>query len=282
VTRCRGVAIPGHICSNWVMTSLGLRGEHIYDHLGVRSRRLDDESGETTMPISDEVRVSGGLRSAPLGLAFEQGVANYLYDRVMAVPYQISLHIRDSGDDVKGIRSVTHIVRLGRSLVATDGQIHDVDNPSRLIAYGSIIWSVIGEAPDRTGAAREPIPYQLAGMDVIEATQISPLEDGRGCRLEAITPQTAGPGGILHAGMLQLLAEEAALVTAADTSHADRQRAVDCSYNFLQPGKTGPFVATAELLCRSDEGVDTEVVVRDEGNDNRILSLSYVRVRPVI
>jgi acyl-coenzyme A thioesterase PaaI-like protein len=258
-----------------------LRGNHIYDHLGVRSRRLDDESGETLMPVNDDVRVSGGLRAAPLGLAFEQGVASYLFDKVMAVPSQISLHIRDDGHGLAGIRSTTRIVRLGRTLVTVDGRITDDADPSRLIAYGSIAWSVIGEAPGRPqgdGHLADPLPP--AGIDIIEAAAITPLPDGSGCQVEGITPQTTGPGGILHAGMFQLLCEEAALVAASTATGASKVHATDCTYNFLQPGRTGPFVATAEILANGQEGVDTMVTVRDVGSDDRIPSVAYVRVRP--
>ena len=264
------------------MATDGLRGKHIYDHLGVRSTRIDDESAETHMPISDDVRVFGGLRAAPLGLAFEQGVATYMFDRVTAVPVQITLHLRDRGEGVEGIRSETHVVRWGRTLVTTDGQIRDVDDPSRLIAHGSIVWAVVGDPPDRSDwNMMTPSPYEEAGVDVIAAVGIAPLADGRGCRVEGITPQTSGPGGILHAGVLQLLSEESALVAAASATGASRLAAVDCTYNLLQPGKTGPFVATAEVLCIGDEGVDTKVSVRDEGNADRILAVSFVRVRPL-
>jgi acyl-coenzyme A thioesterase PaaI-like protein len=259
---------------------MAIRGNHIYDHLGVRSSRIDDESGETRMPINDDVRVSGGLRAAPLGLAFEQGVASYLFDKVMAVPSQISLHVRDAGAGVRGIISTTRLIRLGRTLVTVDGHIADDADPERLLAFGSIAWSVIGEAPGLPATIERPAePLPAAGVDVIEAAAITPLPDGSGCLVEGITPQTTGPGGILHAGMFQLLCEEAALVAASTTTGAPKGRAVDCTYNFLQPGKNGPFVATAEVVCTGDEGVDTRVVVRDVGNNNRIPALAYIRVR---
>jgi uncharacterized protein (TIGR00369 family) len=115
----------------------------------------------------------------------------------------------------------------------------------------------------------------------MEAAGITALADGSGCRVEGITPQTMGPGGILHAGMFQLLSEQAALVAAETATGASKLMAVDCTYNFLQPGKVGPFIATAEVLCVGDEGVDTKITVRDEGNDNRVPAVSFVRVRPI-
>jgi acyl-coenzyme A thioesterase PaaI-like protein len=260
----------------------GIRGNHVYDHLGVRSRRLGPDSGETLMPVTDDIRTGGGLRAAPLGLAFEQGVASYLFDRVMAVPTQISMHVRDAGVGVVGIRSETHLARLGRTLAIVDGEIHDSKEEGRLIAYGSIIWSVIGGAPDRpndAGVEPDPPSFEAAGVDVVEAAGITALADGSSCRVEAVTPQTAGPGGILHAGILQLLCEEAALVATRTTTGVMTTRAVDCVYTFIQPGRTGPFVATAEVLYTGEEGLDTKVQVRDLGNDDRILTLAFIRTR---
>jgi acyl-coenzyme A thioesterase PaaI-like protein len=259
-----------------------IRGNHIYDHLGVHSRRLSEESAETLMPVNDDIRVSGGLRAAPLGLAFEQGVASYLFEKVMAVPSQISLHVRDSGAGVSGIRAVTRLVRLGRTLVVTDGEIHDEADPGRMLAYGSIAWSVIGEAPAArgvSGALPDRPPFEPAGFDVIDAANVTRLPDGSGCQVAGITAQTTGPGGILHAGMFQLLCEEAALSAAETATGASELHAVDCTYNFLQPGKTGPFVATAEVLYTGVEGVDARVTVRDVGNDDRVPALAFVRVR---
>jgi acyl-coenzyme A thioesterase PaaI-like protein len=253
-----------------------LRGSHLYEHLGVRSRSIDDQSGETRMPVGDDIRVPGGLRAAPLGLAFENGVATYMFARTMAVPSQISLHVRDRGEGVEAIHSRTRIVRLGRSLVITDGEIHDADDATRLIAYGSITWSVIGEAPGaRTDFPPLEIPdFESSDVPLPEAAGIEPLADGSGVRLGGVSEQAVGPGGILHAGMFQLLSEEAARVAAGGGV------AVDCTYNFLQAGKVGPFVATAEVLARGEEGVDTRVSIRDEGNDDRVGCLSFVRVRP--
>jgi acyl-coenzyme A thioesterase PaaI-like protein len=257
-----------------------LRGNHIYDHLGVQSKRIDSQSGQTRMPINDDVRVDGGLRAAPLGLAFEQGVASYLFDRVMVVPTQISLHIRDDGAGVKGIISTTRLARLGRTIVIVEGSIVDDEEPSRLLAYGSIAWSVIGEGHGlRPESTTEPLP--AAGVNVIVAAAITPLADGSGCRVDGIVPQTTGPGGILHAGILQLLSEEAALVVTRRATPTHKVRAVDCTYNFIQPGKVGPFVATAEIVCDGEEGLDTKTVVRDAGNNDRMLALAYIRVRQV-
>ncbi len=255
-----------------------LRGRHIYDHLGVWSHRLDDESAETLMPITSDIRIPGGVRAAPLGLAFEQGVGTYLFGKALAVPAQIALHIRDRGEDVNEIRSVTHFVRVGRSLIVTDGEIRDSADEKRLVAYGSIIWAVIGDPPGLSDPHPRP-DHTPAGADVIDSAGIEPLPDRSGVRLQGLTPQTLGPGGILHAGMYQLMCEEAALLVGRAATGSDRMVAVDCTYDFLQPGKVGPFIATAEVLYVGDDGVDARITVRDEGNNNRVGCASWIRAQ---
>ncbi|MGE0881668.1 MAG: PaaI family thioesterase [Acidimicrobiia bacterium] len=255
-----------------------IKGAHVYQHLGAYSTYISDSSGETRMPIADDIRTNAAVRSAPMGLAFEQGVATYVFKKVLAVPTQISLHVRDRGEGLNGIVSTTNLIRLGRTTIVTDGVIVDEADPSRKIAYGYITWAVLGDAP--TPGEPPVIPEREPGRPgIIEALGITALPDGNGCRLEGVSSQIAGPGGILHAGMFQMLSEEAALVAARTASGSDRAWATDCTYNFLQPGRVGPFVATAEALYQSDQGVDVKVTIRDEGSDGRIGCVSFLRVR---
>jgi len=257
-----------------------LRGNHIYEHLGVHSRMIDETSGETHMPTGPDVRLKGILRAAPLGLSFEQGVATYVYKKVLAVPVQIQLHIRDAGEGIEGIRSVTHQVRLGRSLVVTDGEIRDSANPERLVAYGSIIWSVIGPAPDMGDGPGDPPSHEPSDTPVGEAAGIVPLEDGTGVRLDGISAQATGPGGILHAGMFQMLSEDAALTVARRELGDVPIQAVDCTYDFLDAGREGPFVARADVVCSGSQGVELRINIRDEGNNDRLGCAAWVRVIP--
>ena len=111
----------------------------------------------------------------------EQGVATYVWDHVMAVPSQISLHVRDRGAHLEATRSETRIVRLGRTVVGTDGEIRDASDADRLIAHGWIAWSVTGEAPQRaapsSGLPAQP-PVEPAGIDFVQAAGITSLRRG--------------------------------------------------------------------------------------------------------
>jgi uncharacterized protein (TIGR00369 family) len=262
-----------------VTSEILLGAGHLYDYLGVASRALDDSSGETTMPVGDHMRVGGMLRAAPLGLAFEQGVATYLYKRVMAVPVQISLRVCDTGSGVQSVRSTTRSVREGRTLVFIDGEIRDGDNPDRLVAFGTIIWSVIGEAPNTAEADPDSRPpWSSTRIDIMDAIGATPLPDGTGARIGGVAPQLAGPGGVLHAGVFQLLCEDAALTVTREQLNTGNRRAVDCTFNFLQPGRVGPFTATADVVRSDGRTADCRIKVRDQGSDNRLCAYSTVRV----
>jgi acyl-coenzyme A thioesterase PaaI-like protein len=257
-----------------------LRGGHLYDHLGIRSELIDDESARTLMPIGQDVRTGGGIRAAVLGLALEQGVALYLLNRVRAVPTQLSLHVRDTGGDIHGVVPTTRLLRLGRSMALIEGRVNDESDANRLLAHGTLMWSVISPEAGPPPVERPKSFMPPTGEDILEAASIAPTSDGSGCEIVGVTKQTMGPGGILHAGIFQLLSEEAALRTSRELCGNDRVRAVDCAYNFIQAGKIGPFVAEAEVIGTGEEGIDTRVVARDVGNDDRPCVYSQIRVRP--
>jgi acyl-coenzyme A thioesterase PaaI-like protein len=252
---------------------------HLYDVLGIKSRRLAPQSGETVLAVRGAVLSRGGLRIAPIGLAFEHGVATYAFDAVVGVPTNISVHLRDRRPAPNVVRWVTQTVRAGRTAIFTEGSLEAVTDPHRRIGYGSIIWSVIGPAPHVEPSARPDGPPLVpgSGSDL-------PLTEVIGLRRDAddvwsvpsIRAGMEGPGGVLHAGVYQVLAEEAALGLAHTLSRQD-VRVVDCSHHFTAPGKVGPFAARAKLLCRETDGADVEVVIRDEGNSGRVCAFSQLR-----
>jgi acyl-coenzyme A thioesterase PaaI-like protein len=77
--------------------------------------------------------------------------------------------------------------------------------------------------------------------------------------------------------MMQFLSEEAALVVARRATGSALVAVADAAYHFLQPGRGGPFVAQGEVLA-STAGLDVAVELRDQGQDGRVCSLSYLRV----
>ena len=73
--------------------------------------------------------------------------------------------------------------------------------------------------------------------------------------------------------------EAAALAAATTATGTDRVRIEDFSIRFLAPAFVGPFVATATLLSRPADDVLCQVELVDRGADERIRSLSTMRIR---
>jgi acyl-coenzyme A thioesterase PaaI-like protein len=252
-----------------------IEGSHLYDHLGIVSAAVDDASAVTTMPVHDDVRHPGGLRIAALGLAFEHGAAQYAFSKVTAVPVQLDLHQRDRALGVSGVHVTSHVVRLGRTLLVTAGEIGDIADHSRLVAFGSIVWSITG-GPIPPGPVRPAPPMGRPGRpDLLTALAVEPLDDGSGCRLQALSDAIAGPGGVLHAGMFQILGEQAALIRVRREGASVHAMVLDASHHFLQAARLGPFVATSILIASNEGQFDVRVTVSDA---TRVCSLSYFRL----
>ena len=99
------------------------------------------------------------------------------------------------------------------------------------------------------------------------------------CEIDAVHEGVAAPEGRLHGGAHQLMHEAAGLAAATTAAGSDRVRVEDFSIRFLAPAFVGPFVATASVLSSTAAGVLCQVELVDHGADERIRSLSTMRIR---
>jgi acyl-coenzyme A thioesterase PaaI-like protein len=250
----------------------------LYEQLGIESRLAGAETVETRMPVGEGVLLGGGLRAAPLGLALEHGTR--LVSGVVAVPVHISVHVRDGDSPPLEVRAIKRLTKLGRTLMLTEGVFSDP--AGRTIAFGSITWSVSGPLPEGERAEGRGMRPRSQGLrtGILETAGIqSDPAEGR-CWLDGIGPGNAGPGGILHAGAVQLMCEEAALLTGRGHLATDAVTAKDCSFHLLDAGRAGPFTARASVLASSEDGSDCRVELRDDGRDGKLTAVAEIRVRP--
>ena len=117
------------------------------------------------------------------------------------------------------------------------------------------------------------------GESILDAMDMR-VRPGTGvCELAAVHAGVQAPEGRLHGGAHQLMHEAAALAGAGAAIDSDRVRVEDFSIRFLAPAFNGPFVATASVLSRSRDDVLCQVELIDHGADDRIRSLSSMRIR---
>ena len=256
-------------------------GGSLYEHLGISSRRLDDATVETLLPIGEGEPATGRLSVAALGHAFEHGAP--LLAPVAFVPVVIAVHVRADSRDRVDVRVLNRLARLGRRVMVTDATAFLEDGT--VIGFGTITWSVTGALPDGTPVASSwgarPRP-RLPDAGLLDVVGVRPLPDGTGCEVAAVGDRTAGPGRVLHAGAIQLLCEEAALIAARAGLPSEGFAARDCLCHLLEAGRHGPFVARGQVLVSGDDGADCRVEVRDEvvgaGAGGKVIAFADVRV----
>src|SRR5262249_37668889 len=107
----------------------------------------DGHHAEGHMRIRRDMRGSGGLLVAPLGIALLD-TAGINVDAIATVaPTRIDLDVLDDAADVDEVRIIGRIVREGRSQMFTDARIEDAVRPGRVIAYGATSWAVAAPVP---------------------------------------------------------------------------------------------------------------------------------------
>lgn len=250
---------------------------HLYDCVGIESKLLDANSVETTLPVDDALLAAGGgrERAAYLGLAMEHGMP--LLADVAAVPVVIAVHLRQRAAAPSRLWVMSRIVRLGRAMMVTEATFYD--SRGTTTGFGTVTWSVSGPLPSDQPPRTPPFRVQRAvsGSGILEAIGLRPLEEGGGYQIAEIVPAIAAPGGILHAGAVQILCEEAALSAARARLQSEQVSTRDLECQLLAAAKIGPFTSRSTVLVAGVDGVDCRAEVRDEGNRGRLIATANVR-----
>jgi acyl-coenzyme A thioesterase PaaI-like protein len=119
---------------------------------------------------------------------------------------------------------------------------------------------------------------QANPLAVVDSPDLPPLwqafcaqrrPDGR-WSLPELAVEVASPDAALHIGPQFVILETAAIDAAAANAGTERLQGVSCHVMFLARGKAGPFRVEAEPMAGADGTVAVRVVMRDEGNDDRV------------
>jgi acyl-coenzyme A thioesterase PaaI-like protein len=258
---------------------------HLYAHLGISMGPTGELTSAARMPVGSDVKTPGGIRAALLALLVEGGFGgNFLDAGLFPVLDNMTVHVRDGGLDVATALADGEIVRPGSQRAVARGRVVDADDPSRLLAYAHIGYWMIKPREEympggntRTAAAAGE--WTPPTQPILEAMEMHVQADTGACELRAVHSGVQAPEGRLHGGAHQLMHEAAGLAGAAGAVGTDRLRVEDFSIRFLAPAFTGPFVASPTLLSISDDDALCQVELIDQGADERIRSLSTMRVR---
>jgi hypothetical protein len=139
-----------------------------------------------------------------------------------------------------------------------------------------------------TPGARRQIPMEANPLEVIDSPDLPPLwqvfgghrrPDGH-WGLPELAVEVASPDAALHIGPQFVMLETAAIDAAAAFAGTDVQ-GISAHVMFLARSKTGPFRIQTEPMAGADDTTAVRVLMRDEGNGDRLTTAGSYQFRSV-
>lgn len=261
---------------DWAPTR-GVLMSHAY--LGSRPEAIDSTSAENVLELRSDLRTgAGALLAAPLAIAMlDAATANVESMRVLGVTH-VDIDVVDCGLDVGRAHLAGRITTQMRSQLFTEARIHDADDPSRHIGFGSANWAVLDWAPHRfcfpqpgppepDWAGLTPLWHAYSGRRRADGTMEIP-------RL----PLEVGEER-LHYGPMLVVTEAVALDSAAATLGTDELVVEHLAMTVVAPGRAGPFIARPAFTAAEGDCVGCRVELRDAGRGDRLIAATFVRIR---
>jgi hypothetical protein len=255
-----------------------------YRYIGRSYDSMDLGPTDNTVTVRHDMRnATGGLLLAVLGIASPEG--GHMSD-LEAVPNPVihSCQVLDPGRDVRRIEMVSEDLKRGRQMGYSRSKIVDADRPDRVLALTEGQGISIGIPPE----GLQKMPQQP--IEVIDSPDLPPLwqvfgghrrDDGHWA-LPPLAAEVASPDAALHIGPQFVILETSALDAAAETTGTTALQAVSSHVMFLARGKAGPFRADAEPILGADGVVAVRVLLYDEGNGGKpvtVASYTFTTVR---
>jgi hypothetical protein len=253
-----------------------------YRYIGRSYAQMDLGPEDNTVTLRRDMRnSSGGLLFAVLGIAAPE--SGHMSD-LEAVPNPVihSCQILDAGRDVRRIEIISEELKVGRQMGYSRAKIVDADQPQRVLALIEGQGVSIGIPPD--GLEK----MEANPLDVVDSPDLPPLwqvfggyrrPDGH-WGLPELAVEVASPDAALHVGPQFVILETAAVDAAAEAAGTDRIQGVSAHVMFLARGKAGPFRVETEPMAGADGTIAVRVVMRDEGNGDRLTTSASYLFRP--
>ncbi len=253
-----------------------------YRYLGKLSPDLDADVERETMPIRHDMRNStGGIMAAPLCIASPEPY--WLDSQCIPAPVVMAYDVLDSARDVRQVVIHRDVIHLGRTMGFSRSRTVEADDPQRVIAVSCGMGVSLGDVPgDYQKVPNPPVAVE-------DAPSLPPLhlvfgarqgDDGY-WRLPAITAELASPHAALHLGPINMVLETAAMEVAAAHAGTDAVQIDSWTVMFVRPGVAGPFRAEGEVVSGRSERVAVNLTLRDEGRDDRVISVAKAVFRRV-
>jgi hypothetical protein len=246
-----------------------------YRYIGRNHGTMNTGPIDNTVTLRRDMRNSaGGLLVAPLSISSPEGDVG---SDLVTVPNPVihSCQILDAGRDVARIEVVeSELLHSGNRMGYSRSKIVDADDPSRVIALTEGQGVKIGNVPE--GLERMPENR----LEIVDSPDLPPLwqvfgasrrDDGH-WMLPELTVELASPDAALHIGPQHVLLETAAIDLAAGIVGTDLLQMQAWHVMFLARGKSGPFRVDGEAIRGTAGQVGVRLSLRDEGNQDRMVT----------
>jgi uncharacterized protein (TIGR00369 family) len=264
--------------------------DRLTNHLGYESIRTSEQAASSWIACRpDLLDDRGNLHPAVVGYLIDStaGVACGM----AAVPNWVvtaDLQFRILHADTVGpVRADAVAVRPGRRQSLGEVRVVDEGADERLVAVGTVNHLVIAKDDDLDVPADMPIDVRYGPADPLQHPP-APLVEHFGLRSEAgsgsaeldVVGDAVNPLGILHGGLLSLLAISAARSNVADP---DAVRVTDVVLRFVGSLPRDRVArATAEAFAAGDGASVARVAIADPADEKaRIGALASVGLVPV-
>jgi hypothetical protein len=227
----------------------------------------------------------GGVMVAPLAITCPGGGGGKSDLEAVPNPVVHSIQILDDARDVRRIDVIDmHGLKQGQRMSFGRAKIVDADDHARVIALVETQSAVIGEVPpglqkfdDEPVLAIEDSPELPPLWQVFGASR---RDDGHWI-LPELRLELASPDAALHIGPQQILLETAATELAAQVAGTDRLQVESSVVMHLARGKTGPFRVDGEAVAGRAGRIGVQLVLHDEGNEDRAITSAALSFRRV-
>ena len=255
-----------------------------YRYIGRNMSALNTGEVDNTVTLRRDMRnAAGGLLVAPLSITSPEGGGRH---DLNAVPNPVihSCQILDPAPDVKRIEVVeSQVLKEGQRMGFSRSKIVDADDHDRVIAFTEGQGVSIGTPPEGLEKMEE------ARIEVVDSPDLPPLWEVFGARrrpdghweLPELALEMASPDAALHIGPQHIVLETAAIDLASDLVGTDLLQMQTWHVMFLARGKAGPFRLETEPMTGADGMFAVRVLMRDEGNGDRLVTTACYQFRSV-
>lgn len=242
---------------------------HLLRDLALEIEHRADDTASVWLPVTDHVRRPDGEVDTGVLATLVDVTGGGLAARAAAPDWiataDLDLHLTGTAG-ASEIEARGRIARAGRTTVVLDV----------VLVPGGVATMTFAVLPRRDGNASiddvgaVPGRRQLAGSDggftrpFAQALRIELVDPARGSLRAPVTSYSRNTLGALQGGVVAALAQESA-AAAVGARLGRPSRTVELHMTFLAPGRTGPVIATGEVLGVGEGGGVARVEVTDEG-----------------